>query len=426
MRRALLVAGVLLAGCGSSKPAATPSPAPKLAGGTLTVPLDRTRQSGEKLKLKVRVEGPEDAPVFLFLSGGPGEPGVSFLPRTRKWLGPVADKVRRVAFDQRGTGKGALDCPGLQKQMGASDLSPPTRAAVTACATALGDRRRFFTTAQTVEDIEALRIALKADKLILDGISYGTYTAQRYALAHPDRVQALILDSVVPAEGSTPLVTTQMQAAARVLGRRTAAALHRIVERRHNGPQLLDTLTSLSVGRAPPPGFLKAIRTEDDAGLDRWLHGVAANVHRFAARRLSQGLHASTLCGDWPAPWGDASAPLDTRQAKLDEAAAKLTDADTYPFDRATATGNGFVLQCLYWPPMPVAEPAGPRPLPNVPTLMLSGDQDLSTPLEWAEHAMTLAPGGKHMVVEGAGHDVQDQGDPKALAAVRRLVASAR
>jgi hypothetical protein len=28
------------------------------------------------------------------------------------------------------------------------------------------------------------------------------------------------------------------------------------------------------------------------------------------------------------------------------------------------------------------------------------------------------------MIVKGAGHDVQDQGDPKALAAVRRLVAS--
>jgi pimeloyl-ACP methyl ester carboxylesterase len=425
MRRALVVAGVLLAGCGSSKPAATPTPVPKLVGDTLEVPLDRRHPDGEALKLEVRVKGPPGAPVFLFLSGGPGEPGVGFLPRTRKWLGPVAGKVRRVAFDQRGTGEHALDCPRLQRQMGASDLSPPTKDAVTACAAALGDKRRFYTTAETVEDIEALRIALKADKLILDGISYGTYTAQRYALAHPEHVQALILDSVVPAEGSTPLVTTQMRAAERVLGKRTAAALHRIVERRHNGPQLLDTLTNLSVGRPPAPGFLEAIRTENDAALDRWLRGVAKTVHRYTAQQLSQGLHASALCGDWPAPWGDASAPAATRRAKLDAAAAKLTAADTYPFDRATATGNGFVLQCLYWPPMRVAKPAAPRPLPNVPTLMLSGTKDMSTPLEWAEHAMTLAPGGEHIVVEGAGHDVQDQGDPKALAAVRRLVASA-
>jgi pimeloyl-ACP methyl ester carboxylesterase len=74
---------------------------------------------------------------------------------------------------------------------------------------------------------------------------------------------------------------------------------------------------------------------------------------------------------------------------------------------------------------MKVAKPKGPTPLPNVPTLMLSGGKDMSTPLEWAEHAMTLAPGGEHIVDEDAGHDVQDQGDPKVLAAVRRLVASA-
>jgi pimeloyl-ACP methyl ester carboxylesterase len=394
---------------------------------TLKVPLDRSRQGGETLPLNVAVEGADTAPVFLFLSGGPGEPGVSFLPRARKWLGPQIDKVRLVAFDQRGTGEDALDCPRLQQQMGASDLSPPTEDAVEACATKLGDRRRFFTTTETVQDIEALRIALKADKLILDGISYGTYTAQRYALAHPEHVQALILDSVVPAEGSTPLVTTQMQAATRVLGKPTADALAKVVARRHNGPALLDTLTALSVGRPPAAGFLQAIRTAaggDDASLDRWLNGVAKNVHGYSAHQLSQGLHASTLCGDWPAPWGDASAPLAGRKAKLDAAAAKLADADTYPFDRATATGNGFALQCLYWPPMRVARPAGPKPLPNVPTLMLSGDKDMSTPLEWANHAMTLAPGGEHIVVKGAGHDVQDQDDPKALAAVRRLVAS--
>ena len=49
--------------------------------------------------------------MFVFLSGGPGEPGVPFLARARKWLGPAADKVRIVAFDQRGTGDDALELP---------------------------------------------------------------------------------------------------------------------------------------------------------------------------------------------------------------------------------------------------------------------------------------------------------------------------
>ena len=69
-------------------------------------------------------------------------------------------------------------------------------------------------------------------------------------------------------------------------------------------------------------------------------------------------------------------------------------------------------------------EAGAPRDLPDVPTLLLNGDRDLSTPYEWAEQAAEHAPGGRLMIVKGAGHDVQDQGDPKALAAVRRLVAS--
>ena len=174
----------------------------------------------QTLELKVAVEGEKSKPAFVFLSGGPGEPGVPFIARARQWLGPAAKDVRIVAFDQRGTGEDALNCPALQKQMGASDLSPPTEAAVTECAAKLGDRRAFFTTKDTVDDLEALRIALGADKLTLDGISYGTYVAQRYALAHPRRVKALVLDSVVPAEGVSLLSETSIKATRRVLGPR--------------------------------------------------------------------------------------------------------------------------------------------------------------------------------------------------------------
>jgi pimeloyl-ACP methyl ester carboxylesterase len=151
---------------------------------------------------------------------------------------------------------------------------------------------------------------------------------------------------------------------------------------------------------------------------------VSKAVHRWTSEQLSQGLHASTLCADWPAPWGDASAPMQGREAAVRKAADKLTDADLYPFDRETATKNGFVLQCQYWPPVAAPKPEGPRDLPDVPTLLLNGDRDLYTPYEWAKQALAHAPGGRLMIVEGAGHDVQDQGEPKALAAVRRLVAS--
>jgi pimeloyl-ACP methyl ester carboxylesterase len=42
-----------------------------------------------------------------------------------------------------------------------------------------------------------------------------------------------------------------------------------------------------------------------------------------------------------------------------------------------------------------------------VPTLILAGDRDLSTPLEWARLEAETAPDGRLLVVNGAGHDVQ-------------------
>ncbi len=61
-----------------------------------------------------------------------------------------------------------------------------------------------------------------------------------------------------------------------------------------------------------------------------------------------------------------------------------------------------------------------------MPVLLLGGDRDLSTPLEWTRQAAERAPRGRLIVVKGAGHGVQGQGDPAALAAVQRFVAALR
>jgi pimeloyl-ACP methyl ester carboxylesterase len=448
MRRGLILGLLLVAGCGGSKtaPGPAPTPVPRLTGAsrcpdapkatcwTLTVALDRSGKVKDTLGLRVAVSGPAGAPVLVVLSGGPGEPGEPFHARAAGWLGPLAHKLRVVTFDQRGTGEHALSCPALQKEMGASDLTPPTQKAVTACAAALGDDRRFYTTADTVADLEALREALHADKLALDGISYGTYVAERYALAHPDRVRALVLDSVVPHSGVTVFSEVSMKATERVL--RTAcgkscatdpvADLQAEVSSAHDGPQMLDLLTTLSISHPHLNAAIEALHRAR-AGEVTPLKRLAANVHdvlvSYRAPDLSQGLHASTLCADTPAPWGGADAPLADRRAKLDAAVAKLPAADLGPYDRATAAGNGIALQCLYWPPEPVKPPPAGGKLPNVPVLLIGGDNDLSTPLEWAQSEARTAPRGHLMVVPGAGHSVQSQGVPSVLAAVRRVLA---
>jgi len=85
-----------------------------------------------------------------------------------------------------------------------------------------------------------------------------------------------------------------------------------------------------------------------------------------------------------------------------------VSESAVWPFTRATASHNGFVETCKVWPVTPPAArpPLGTR-LPSVPVLLVNGDRDLSTPLEWAREEARLAPKGKLVVVHGASHSVQ-------------------
>jgi len=397
-------------------------PCPNAIGytcSTLDVPLDHSGRVPGTLPLAVGVSDNKNAKhgVLLLITGGPGQPGVPLLGRVPRILGAELGDYRIVMYDQRGTGAGALSCAALQGAMGASDLYPPPASAVRACAAKLGARRQFFGTDDVVADMEALRKALGVDKWTLDGISYGTYVGERYALAHPEHVAKLVLDSVVPHNGLSDLGVVEFAATRRVLravcgGDSCTNDLAAVIKARHNGPLLLDALTFESIldptfrRTFDVPALLRTARRGNPAQLTSFL----AYVRRTEAAPpefLDQGLHASALCADWRYPWGSSAAPLAGRLAQLERAAARLKARDLFPYDRRTALDNGFIRQCLPWSPTP------PTPLATgklqVPTLLLNGDHDLSTPLEWARQELRLAPQGELVVVPGAGHSVQSR-----------------
>jgi pimeloyl-ACP methyl ester carboxylesterase len=370
--------------------------------------------------------------VLLVLSGGPGQPGLPILDGyVSRALSAERSAYRIVVIDQRGTGAGALDCKALQHQMGSSDLTPPTARAVRSCARKLGARRAFFGTDDVVADLDDLRQALGVDKWSLDGISYGTYVGERYGLAHPSHVSKLVLDSVVPQVGEIDLGVAEFAAVRRVLrsvcGGGCVADLAAVVHRDRLGPKLLDALTFDSI--ADPtyrtfwdvPAALHAARRGNRKPLDRFLAAATAYQRNTPAAALDQGLHASALCADWRYPWGSSAAPLAGRGEKLRAAVARIPAAHLYPFDARTASGNGFVRQCLPW------TPTTPTPLPHgklrVRTLLVNGAHDLSTPLAWARRQLALTPHGTLVVVPGAGHSVQSRAVSNAgRAAVARFL----
>lgn len=413
---------------------------------TLTVPLDHAGlhpgpPSVGQVTLQVAMADNATAPrgVLIFLTGGPGQPGVPFASSVANLLlePAVVRDYRLVLIDQRGTGAGALLCPQLQHVMGSSDLTVPPEGVVAACAQAVGPGRQFFTTADTVADLDALRQALGVDKVSIDGVSYGTFVAERYAILHPDRVSRLVLDSVVPHDNLDPLELAAIGRTAEVLrmvcrdnGCPTdpAQELSMVVQARHDGPELLDTLTGLSIGTPQlddVPAALHDAVGGDYAALD----AIIAAEHRdqaATAQELSQGLHASTLCEDLRGPWGDAATPVSGRVAATQHAVAALPDAAVFPYDRATAAGNGITVTCEQWPSTPVvAFPAG-RDLPAVPVLLLAGDHDLSTPLAWAQQEAAHAPRGHLVIIPGSGHSTQSSNAPTARATVTEFLTAPR
>jgi len=358
--------------------------------------------------------------VLLWLVGGPGEPGVPLTADITSGFEPAVLRDYRLVFlSGRGTGHNALRCPMLQHAVGSSDFAAPPPDAVGECARAIGENRRFFTTADMVADIEDLRRALRVDTISLDGASYGSFVAERYALTHPDRVARLVLDSVVPHDGFDPMDIDGFARTARVLRmvcrqtscpRDPAQELAEVVRARRDGVELLDLTSALSSGKPQLASLLPALDSAT-RGDDQRLDQMIAKNHRdnaATAEQLSQGLHAATECEDMHGPWGDASTPVAGRAEAARRAAAALPDSAFFPFDRATATGNGQLVTCEHWPATPIVTFPTGRHLPDIPVLILAGDHDLNTPLADAQREVASAPQGHLVVIAGSGHITQD------------------
>lgn len=469
-----VVAVLVVAGCGGQSGGSVPTPTGVLAGlhscdpaalgvavpgadagaggvfrgpggvgfscATLSVPLDHAGlrpgpQRPGHLSLQVSVADNANAPrgVLVWLVGGPGEPGVGLTAVIANQFDPaVLRDYRLVLFSSRGTGAGALHCPQLQQLMDHPAQTVPRTSAVRGCAQSIGDNRRFYTTADTVADLDTLRQALGVSKLTLDGASYGTFVAERYAIAHPNRVSRLVLDSAVPHDSFDPLAISAFNRTAQALRivctqiRCTtdpAADLAQLIRIRHNGPQLFDLLSELTNG-APRLSQIPAALHQAAHGNASALDAIiAGEIHQETtqtgkltdpAALFSQGLHAATVCEDFTWPWGDATTPIPARAAALASAVTALPDAAVYPYDRATTVGNTVVATCQQWPLIPVASFPTRADLPPVPTLLLAGDLDLDTPLEWTQHEATLAPSGHLIIIPGSGHITQNNRNPPA------------
>jgi pimeloyl-ACP methyl ester carboxylesterase len=144
--------------------------------------------------------------TLVIATGGPGVSGVSTADDTlARFDARLTDAFDIVLFDTRGVGDSDyVDCPRASGRYQSSlwfDVVPAViDDFVDACMEETGvDPMRLgeYSSAQLAEDIETIRRDLGVDRIALYAESYGTVAAQRYAVAHPDDLTALILDGAI-------------------------------------------------------------------------------------------------------------------------------------------------------------------------------------------------------------------------------------
>jgi pimeloyl-ACP methyl ester carboxylesterase len=416
--------------------------APTLQCGSLAVPLDRTGVVPGTVGLNIRrvpaTSVPSDSAV-LALAGGPGQSAAPLAATFASILTPARATRDLLVMDQRGTGRSSpLTCTALSTPGARTSLFAAGRR----CASQLGAQRGLYRTSDSVADIEAMREASGYARLTIFAVSYGTKVALAYAAAHPDRVERLVLDSVVTPEGPDTLQRPTFAAIPRVLGELCAGgactgitndptgALRELVQRLARSPlhgrwvddrgrlrrvtiTREDVLSVLLHGDTNP-----ALRAEVPAALGAWRRGDLRPLARLVAHaggRVTLGvpedvsvapaLYAATLCEELTFPWS-RTAGATARAAEAGRIVRDLPPADFAPFDRHTALRSELLALCRGWPTISPA-PAALGPLPAVPTLILSGGGDLRTPTEGARATAARLPLAPQIVtIPWVGHSV--------------------
>jgi pimeloyl-ACP methyl ester carboxylesterase len=406
----------------------------------MSVPLDRSGAVPGGISLLVKRLRADRRPrrgATFVLAGGPGQSASETFEGDG--LGQLYGAFRNrdlIVFDQRGTGRsGLLRCRRLER----ANLLDAGGAAGR-CASGLGDRRAFYTSQDSAEDIEAIRHELGVARIALFGTSYGTKVALAYALRYPGNVERMVLDSVVEADGPDTLYRDTFAAVPRALRaicrsgcrrftRDPLDDLRRLVARLAAGPlrgPLVDAhgrkrRISLSRGeflsillagdfdpsmRAAFPGAVRAALNGDRTPLLRLRRrAFAVDGEPPPPRSLSSALYAATTCQELRFPWSREAPPDPAERRRQAEASiAGEPDSSFAPFDRLTALDNDLLALCERWPHHGPPPSFGPGPLPDVPVLLLEGEDDLRTPVENARRVAAQFPQARLVIAPGTGH----------------------
>jgi pimeloyl-ACP methyl ester carboxylesterase len=398
--------------------------------GNYEVYEDRAAQSGRKISLNIVVlpalsSAPAPDPVF-FLYGGPGLGAAVSASRAGDSYWQELRRDRDLVFvDQRGTGKShSLRCSFIgdraRVQSYFDDIFSVDQ--IRACRNELEKRAdlKLYTTPVAMGDLDEARRAMGYGKINVYGVSYGTQAALEYLRQYGAHVRSVVLTGVATPAAKQPLNFAQAAQAAmnKLIEDCTAdevchgafpdlsAEFSTVLAEFDKGPVRFELTHPISKERQPVQMsrgvFVEALRLM----LYSW----------SSSRRVPLLIHQAAR-GNW-VPFGRAALPVMGgagyavsgmyMTVTCSETVAVITEEDI-----ARETSNTFMSDyrtrkhqraCEEWPRGDVPPEYYQPVRSEVPVLMVSGEFDPATPLQFGRTAAQSLPNSRQIVIRDLAH----------------------
>lgn len=396
--------------------------------GSLHVPANRARPGAGAIVLRyVRFRSTAATPgaPIVFLAGGPGDAATrAFAGMPRAFLDMLLQSADVVAFDQRGTGASeprALCPPGapaaLEAPADPDRMLEALRHRLRDCIQAqsrAGLDVAGFTTEQSADDVEALRVALGVPRISLLAGSYGTHLALSVARRHPGSIDRMALLGVEGPDDTLKLPANVDDVLAEI-------------DRRH--PGLIDSIRLLRTRLRERP-WTKVLPDGQAVTVGEWdlQRRIAESLD--TTREIASMASAVTamMSGDysdlvrWAIPFR-AARPLNLMNLAMDCASFATADRLT----RIASQEAGSLLGTAMNFPLPgLCDVEGLPRLPDsfrrpvnaaVPALLVSGTWDGRTPPANAAAAASSMTAAELVTIPGASHGLFQE--PAAIDALR-------
>ena len=360
-------------------------------------------------------------PVIM-LAGGPGQAAIEAYPRAATAFKNILKHRDVVLVDQRGTGgSNKISC----------DFNQETRDRIEQdqslipdefkkCVAKLDADTRYYTTQESIKDLEQVRKALNIEKWNLIGVSYGTRKASTYIKMFPESIRSVILDSVVPHQ--EPLAQNHEK--------NLVNALRKQFEQCEKQPACHDAFGDVEqqmwelidrVDQEKPTIKLQNFSTGkyEEITMTKEYLTLAIRMLAYSPQtmRILPLLIAKANHGQLETIAAQAKMIESMMGDSLSNVELSILCAEDLPFyDKEYIVNDNNLFgkdllevvkkNCEVWPHIVVDASFKDPVVSDLPVLLLSGELDPVTPPKFAETAMQTLSNSQHLVAKGQGHNI--------------------